>query len=74
MDKQFKDKGYPVIAINPNDPELYPADSYEAMITRAKEKILPSLIFSMKGRKFTLSTELPEPRMFSSAKRGKEAW
>lgn len=38
LDKQFKDKGYPVIAINPNDPELYPADSYEAMITRAKEK------------------------------------
>ena len=31
-------KGYPVIAINPNDPEVAPMDSYEGMITRAKEK------------------------------------
>ncbi len=38
LDKTYKEKGYPVIAINPNDPELYPTDSYEAMIVRAKEK------------------------------------
>lgn len=38
LDKKYKDKGYPVIAINPNDPELYPEDSYENMQTRAKEK------------------------------------
>lgn len=38
LDKQFKDKGYPVIAINPNDPELYPTDSYDEMIVRAKDK------------------------------------
>ena len=25
IDKKFKSKGYPVIAINPNDPELVPA-------------------------------------------------
>ena len=38
LDKTFKSKGYPVIAINPNDPVAYPADSYENMKARAKEK------------------------------------
>lgn len=31
-------KGYPVIAINPNDPEAKPEDGFEEMIVRAKEK------------------------------------
>ncbi len=38
LDKKFKDKGYPVIAINPNDTEELPEDSYENMQVRAKEK------------------------------------
>ncbi len=38
LDKKYKNKGYPVIAINPNDPEVEPGDSYEAMVMRAKEK------------------------------------
>jgi len=38
LDKEFKAKGFPVVAINPNDPELYESDSYENMIVRAKEK------------------------------------
>lgn len=38
LDKKFKDKGYPVIAINPNDASIVPEDSYEKMIIRAKEK------------------------------------
>jgi peroxiredoxin len=38
LDKKFKAKGYPVIAVNPNDPKKYPSDGYKAMITRAKEK------------------------------------
>lgn len=38
IDKTYKEKGYPVIAINPNDPEIVPGDSYEAMQERAKEK------------------------------------
>ena len=38
IDKTYKKKGYPVIAINPNDPEIVPEDSYEAMQTRAEEK------------------------------------
>lgn len=38
LDKEYKKKGYPVIAINPNDPNIQPTDSYENMIVRAKEK------------------------------------
>jgi len=38
LDKQSKEKGYPVIAINPNDPVAYPADSFENMKVRAEEK------------------------------------
>lgn len=38
LDKMYKTKGYPVIAINPNDPEVQPQDSFEEMKIRAKEK------------------------------------
>jgi peroxiredoxin len=38
LDKKYKSKGYPVIAINPNDPEIVPEDSYDEMKKRAKEK------------------------------------
>lgn len=38
LDKKYKGLGYPVIAINPNDPTKYEADSYENMIVRAKDK------------------------------------
>lgn len=38
LDKEFKDKNYPVIAINSNDSIKAPADSYSKMIARADEK------------------------------------
>ena len=38
LDKKYKELGYPVIAINSNDPEIAPDDSYDKMIIRAKEK------------------------------------
>lgn len=38
LDKKYKAQGYPVIAINPNDPNVQPEDDYQQMITRAKEK------------------------------------
>ncbi|MCP4552081.1 MAG: thioredoxin family protein [Bacteroidetes bacterium] len=37
LDKKFKDQGYPVVAINPNDPEVQAGDSYEAMRIRSHE-------------------------------------
>ena len=41
IDKQFDSKGYPVIAIQPNDPELSPGDSFEHMKKRAERKNYP---------------------------------
>jgi peroxiredoxin len=38
LDKKYKDKGYPVVAINPNDVDLKPEDNLEGMKQRAKEK------------------------------------
>lgn len=38
LDKKYSKLGYPVIAINPNDPSVQPEDSFENMKKRAKEK------------------------------------
>ena len=38
LDKKYKTKGYPVIAINPNDPAAKSGDSMAAMKVKAKEK------------------------------------
>ncbi|HEX7410565.1 MAG TPA: thioredoxin family protein [Bacteroidales bacterium] len=38
IDQKYKPEGYPVIAINPNDPTVEPEDSFDNMILRAKEK------------------------------------
>ncbi len=38
LDNKFKALGYPVVAINPNDPTAYPEDSFDNMKIRAKEK------------------------------------
>jgi len=38
LQSEFEPKGYPVIAINPNDPKAMPSDSFKNMKKRAKEK------------------------------------
>lgn len=38
LDKKYKKLGYPVVAINPNNPEKNQDDSFDKMIVRAKEK------------------------------------
>ncbi|MGQ1786682.1 MULTISPECIES: thioredoxin family protein [unclassified Saccharicrinis] len=38
LDKEYKAKGFPVVAINPNNPEEFEDDSFENMIIRAKDK------------------------------------
>lgn len=51
LDAQFKPKGYPVVAINPNDPKAEPDDSFDKMIVRAKEKgfTFPYLVDETQG-------------------------
>ncbi|MGB3181441.1 MAG: thioredoxin family protein [Cyclobacteriaceae bacterium] len=41
LHNKYAEKGYPVIAINPNDPEKQPQDSYENMQKRAEDKGFP---------------------------------
>ncbi|MFT5765429.1 MAG: hypothetical protein ACI8X3_002866, partial [Saprospiraceae bacterium] len=38
LHEKFATDGYPVIAINPNDPDVKPGDSFDNMVVRAKEK------------------------------------
>jgi peroxiredoxin len=38
LDKKYKSKGYPVIAINPNNPEVSKGDDFVSMQKRAKDK------------------------------------
>ncbi len=38
LDEKYKSKGYPVIAINPNNPDVSKGDDFASMQERAKEK------------------------------------
>lgn len=41
LSNAYTPKGYPLIAINPNDPDLQPGDSFENMQRRARDKKYP---------------------------------
>lgn len=41
LHRKFAPQGMPVIAINPNDPDIVPDDSFEKMQKRAKDKKFP---------------------------------
>ncbi|GAB2474292.1 thioredoxin family protein [Hymenobacter qilianensis] len=41
LHKKFAPQGYPVVAINPNDPAVAPGDSFEKMQARATSKKYP---------------------------------
>ena len=51
LHKKAEAMGYPVVAINPNDPAVVPEDSYEGMKTRAKEKGFPFAYLFDEGQK-----------------------
>jgi peroxiredoxin len=38
LNKKYAENGFPVIAINANDPQMSPGDSYDEMVARAKQK------------------------------------
>ncbi|MBC35415.1 MAG: thioredoxin family protein [Bacteroidetes bacterium] len=38
LNNEYAPKGFPVVAINPNDPEVQPEDSFDLMKVRAEEK------------------------------------
>jgi peroxiredoxin len=41
LHQKFVTKGYPVIAVNPNDPDVQPGDNFEQMKKRAKDHGYP---------------------------------
>lgn len=41
LHRKFNPKGFPVIAINPNDPSIVPDDSFDEMVKRARAKRYP---------------------------------
>jgi len=46
----YAPKGYPVVAIQPNDPQIKPGDSFEAMKANAEEKGFPFLYLLDEGQ------------------------
>ncbi len=38
LHSEYAEQGFPVVAINPNDPAVAPDDSFEKMVVRAQEK------------------------------------
>lgn len=53
LDKKFSSQGYPVIAINPNDPEASKADAFNKMQDLAKDKKYPFPYLFDAGQKIT---------------------
>ena len=51
LNKEYASKGYPVIAIMPNNPEVQPGDSMTAMQERAKDKGFTFPYLMDKGQK-----------------------
>ncbi|MCP9199973.1 thioredoxin family protein [Gramella sp. GC03-9] len=50
LHKKYAPKGYPVVAIQPNDPAVQPGDSFQAMKENAKEKGFPFLYLIDEGQ------------------------
>ncbi|WP_055443037.1 thioredoxin family protein [Lacinutrix himadriensis] len=75
LNKKYADKGYPVIAIMPNNPEVQPGDRLEAMQARAKAKgfTFPYLMDS--GQKIYPqygATKTPHVYILQKTKKGNE--
>ncbi|NBC57281.1 MAG: redoxin domain-containing protein [Bacteroidetes bacterium] len=51
LDQKYKSKGYPVIAINPNDPKAQPDDTMKKMQAKAKVKGFTFPYLQDKGQK-----------------------
>jgi len=51
LDKKYRALGYPVVAINPNNPEKQKDDSFEKMQERSKEKKYPFAYLLDEGQK-----------------------
>ena len=50
LHNEYAPQGWPVVAINPNDPDVKPADSYSAMKDKANDKDFPFVYLFDEGQ------------------------
>ena len=75
LDKKYQEKGYPVIAIMPNNPASKPGDNYEAMQKRAKAKGFTFPYLTDEGQKIYPqygATKTPHVYVLQKTKKGNE--
>jgi len=73
LHNKYASKGYPVIAINPNDPAAQPQDSFEKMIERSKEKSFPFVYLFDEGQKiYPVFGATRTPHVYLLNKKGKD--
>ncbi len=73
LHNKYNKKGFPVIAINPNDPEISPGDSFEKMQERAKAKNFPfAYVFDEKQEIFPQygATRTPQVYLLEKTSQG----
>lgn len=71
--KKYEGKGFPIIAINPNNPEVQPQDSYDLMVARAKEKSYPFVYLFDEGQKvYPVFGATKTPHVFLLNKKGND--
>lgn len=51
LHNKYASQGYPVVAINPNDPSVKPGDDFAGMVARSKEKNFPFKYLFDEGQK-----------------------
>ena len=75
LDKKYASKGYPVIAIMPNNPKSKPGDSMEAMKSNAKQKGFTFPYLMDEGQKIYPqygATKTPHVYVLQKTKKGNE--
>ena len=71
--KKYESLGFPVVAINPNNPEVQPEDSYDLMVSRAKEKGYPFTYLFDEGQKvYPAFGATKTPHVFLLNKKGND--
>lgn len=73
LDQKYKKLGYPVIAINPNNPAVQPKDSFDLMKERAKEKAFTFPYLFDEGQKVYPqygATKTPHVYLLQKTKKG----
>lgn len=75
LDKKYSGKGYPVIAIMPNNPVAKPGDNMDAMKAKAKQKAYPFPYLIDEGQKIYPqygATKTPHVYILQKTKKGNE--